>query len=208
MPQIVGPMLQKARAEKQLTLEKVSLDLKIRKKYLEALETEQFGIFSSPIHVTGFLKNYSMYLGLDPNQVLAFYRRDFGAVKDAAQNIKPVLVALPWFSPNKMAAVGAVLIFLAFFTYLLWQYSQFLKPPQMRVDNPSADVRVKSLEITVSGRVGPETTLQINGQEITVAAEGSFKETIALKSGINVINFMATNKSGRQTKFTRNVVSE
>lgn len=208
MAQIVGPMLKKARGEKQLTLEAASLDLKIQKKYLEALEAENFGIFSSPVHVTGFLKNYSGYLGLEPSQVLAFYRRDFGGGKEERENLRPVGAALPWFSPNKAAVLVVVLIFLAFFSYLFWQYSQFLKPPQLVVDNPSRDSVVKSMEVTVSGKVGLDTTLQVNGQEITVADGGAFKESIALKSGVNSLNFTATNKSGRQTILVRNIISE
>lgn len=203
-----GGMLRKARLEKQITLEKASLDLKIREKYLEALEEERLEIFSSPTHITGFVKNYSRYLGLDPNQILAFYRRDFGGAANSLENLKPVGAALPWFSPNKASVLIVILIFLTFFSYLSWQYSQFLKPPQLVVDNPSGDVKVKSLEVTVSGRVGADSTLQVNGQEIAIGGTGAFKETIALKSGVNTLNFTATNKSGRQTTVARNIISE
>lgn len=205
---MVGGVLQKARLEKQITLDVASRDLKIRKKYLEALEAEAFHIFSSPVHVIGFLKNYSRYLGLDESQIMAFYRRDFGGEKNSLENIKPTGTALPWLSHTKIVLMAAIIIFLTFFAYLLFQYSQFLKPPVLIVDNPAGDARVKSLEIIVSGRTTPETTLQINGQEITVEDNGSFKENLALKSGTNVINFTATNRAGRKVSVTRNVVSE
>lgn len=205
---IVGGMLKKARLEKQITLEEASRELKIRKKYLEALESESFDLFSSSVHVTGFLKNYSRFLNLDESQVMAFYRRDFGGEKDSLKNVKPVGVVLPWMSHNKIAFLTALIIFFSFFFYLFFQYSQFLKPPRLIVDNPGGDARVKSLEIVVSGRTTPETTLQINGQEITVGSDGIFKETLVLKNGANVLNFTAINRVGRTTSVVRNVVSE
>ena len=163
----IGSLLIKAREARGLSLEKVSEDLKIQQKFLEALEAQNFKIFSSPVHVTGFLKNYCEYLGLDTKQVLAFYRRDFGDGGQTLNEVRPVGVRLPWITPDKLAGALIIFIFLAFFSYLLYQYSLFVKLPTLIVENPPADAKVKSLQIVVSGKASPGSQLKINGQEIS-----------------------------------------
>jgi len=208
MATVVGSYLKKAREEKGISLEQAASELKIQQKFLEALEDQQFGAFSSPVHATGFLKNYSEYLGLDANQILAFYRRDFGDAKRTLEEVKPVGVKLPWVTPDKLAGLLIVFIFLAFFSYLLYQYSIFVKLPPLSVENPPADAKVKSLQIVVSGRTAPGAQLKINGQEVNLAGDGSFSQSIALKSGANALTFTAVNKAGRVSQVVRNVVAE
>lgn len=208
MAQVIGTYLKKARQEKGVSLEKASEDLKIQVRFLEALEEQQFSIFSSPVHATGFLKNYSEYLGLDSNQILAFYRRDYGEAGQTLKNFKPVGAKLPVFTPDKLAGISIIIIFLAFFAYLLFQYSSFLKLPYLLVQNPSADTKIKSLQIQVSGKVATDAQLKINGQEINLAKDGSFSENIVLKNGANVLTFSAVNKAGRETRVIRNIVAE
>ena len=208
MAQVIGTYLKKARLEKGLSLERASEDLRIQKKFLEALEDQKFQIFSSPVHVTGFLKNYSEYLGLEASQMLAFYRRDYGDVRQTLANVKPVGVRLPFFTPDKLAGVVIVSIFVTFFSYLLFQYSLFLKLPSLTVETPSGDTRVTSLQMLVSGRVSPDVQLKINGQEVNLGKDGKFSESIVLKNGTNVLTFIAANKAGRETRVVRNIVAE
>lgn len=208
MATVVGALLKKAREEGNITLDKASEDLKIQQKFLVALESQNFGVFSSPVHVTGFLKNYCEYLGLDANQILAFYRRDFGDSQQMLKEVRPVGVWLPWITPDKLARMLIIFIFLAFFSYLLYQYSVFVKPPVLLVENPPADAKVKSLQIIVSGRVSPGSELKINGQEVNATVDGLFSESIALKNGANILTFTVTNKAGRQVQVVRNVVAE
>lgn len=66
----IGEQLKSARESKGVTLEEASRSLKISKKYLEALEGDNFSVFPANIYARGFLKNYSTYLGLDPKVML------------------------------------------------------------------------------------------------------------------------------------------
>ena len=60
-----GAILRKRREEKNIGLDTVSRDTIISKQYLEALENENIDIFPGDTYVTGFLRNYGEYLGLD-----------------------------------------------------------------------------------------------------------------------------------------------
>ncbi len=65
----IGPVLEKARKEKGLTLEEVEQATKIRKRYLAGLEREDYGVLPDAVYVQGFLKTYANYLGLDGEEL-------------------------------------------------------------------------------------------------------------------------------------------
>lgn len=61
----VGPILEAKRREKGLSLKDVEQSTKIRTRYLEGLEREDYSILPDPIYARGFLKTYANFLGLD-----------------------------------------------------------------------------------------------------------------------------------------------
>ncbi len=67
----VGDRLRQAREAKGLTLEEVEEITKIRCRYLQALEEEDYGQFPGEVFIRGFLRNYAQALDLDPDEVLA-----------------------------------------------------------------------------------------------------------------------------------------
>lgn len=56
-----------------ITLETAEERTKIRRKYLEALENENFGLLPGRVYVKGFLKNYGRLLGLDSDMLVSAY---------------------------------------------------------------------------------------------------------------------------------------
>ncbi|MFC2023520.1 helix-turn-helix domain-containing protein [Chloroflexota bacterium] len=66
----MGDWLQKRRDELGISLEQAEEDTRIRVRYLEALETEQFESLPDPAVGRGFLRNYAAYLGLDPQAAI------------------------------------------------------------------------------------------------------------------------------------------
>lgn len=61
----IGTTLRKAREELGVTLDDVEDETKIRKRYLVALEREDYESLPSSMYARGFLKTYANYLGLD-----------------------------------------------------------------------------------------------------------------------------------------------
>jgi cytoskeletal protein RodZ len=70
----LGEKLKTARELKGLNFDQVSRETNIAGRYLEALEAEEFSGFPGEPYVTGFLRNYSEYLGLDAQGMLSLYR--------------------------------------------------------------------------------------------------------------------------------------
>jgi cytoskeleton protein RodZ len=72
----LGTLLVRAREARGLTLEDAERDTRISRRYLQALEAEQFEAIPAPVYARGFLRSYSQYLGLDPQDMLGLFPRD------------------------------------------------------------------------------------------------------------------------------------
>jgi cytoskeletal protein RodZ len=70
----IGDRLKSERESKSLSIDDVARDTNIAKKYLTALETEDFSVFPAEAYLLGFLKNYGEYLGLDIKELQSLYR--------------------------------------------------------------------------------------------------------------------------------------
>src|SRR3972149_584679 len=69
----LGETLRRARLSKGITFEDAERVTRIPRKYLEALEVENYGILPAPVYARGFLRSYAGYLGLDPGALLPFF---------------------------------------------------------------------------------------------------------------------------------------
>ncbi len=72
-PSPLGETLRRARTAKGISIEDAERVTRIPRKYLEALEFENFGILPAPVYARGFLRSYAGYLGLEPGELLPFF---------------------------------------------------------------------------------------------------------------------------------------
>ncbi len=75
----VGETLQLARERKGVDLYRAERDTKIRLRYLAALEDSDYDDLPAPVYTKGFLRNYAIYLGLDPDELLDRWRDEMEA---------------------------------------------------------------------------------------------------------------------------------
>ena len=61
----LGRFLEQKRKEKGLSLEEVERATKIRKRYLDGLEREDYAVLPAGVYAQGFLKTYANFRGLD-----------------------------------------------------------------------------------------------------------------------------------------------
>ena len=70
----IGNTLREARVRRNLTLQQIEEDIKIRVKYVQAMENEDWDVMPGVTYVKGFLRTYSTYLGLDPEVIIGEFR--------------------------------------------------------------------------------------------------------------------------------------
>ena len=77
----LGERLLAARERKGVDLYRAERDTKIRARYLGALERGEYRELPGSVYTKGFLRNYALYLGLDPDEILLQWRREKGEGK-------------------------------------------------------------------------------------------------------------------------------
>ncbi len=102
----LGETLLKARLEKNITYEDAERVTRIPRKYLEALELEDFGILPAPVYARGFLRSYASYLGLEPKDLLPFF--PVGHVEEPVLESLPEVTEPRTWNPSSLIAIGVV----------------------------------------------------------------------------------------------------
>ena len=117
----IGSGLHETRERLGLTLEQAAASTRIQARHLEALEEERLDRLPEPVYVRGFLREYALFLGLDPQPFLDEY-----AARTAAAEPPPLpppprrTIRLPSLRLTGGAAlviVGAVVVAL-----LAWRF--------------------------------------------------------------------------------------
>lgn len=205
----VGQLLKETREAKLYTLEEVEKNTKIRKELLKALEEDDYDKLPPLTFIQGFVKNYGKFLGIDSNKLMAILRRDFEAKKHPPVVLesfsKPLTKRRIFITPSRLIGITVALVILGFFTYLWFEYRQFIGAPKLEVVSPTQGQTVEMTSVVVEGSTDPETHLTVNEQEIGVDTGGNFKEEIKLSSSVNTITIVATSKFGQSSKVERTV---
>lgn len=110
-------MLQRARQARGVTLEEVERDTRISRRYLAALENEDFGLLPAPVYARGFLRTYARYLGIEPAALLPLF--PVGYVEEPVLQPWPK-VATPRTWPSSGLLAGGVVGVLILIVVLLY----------------------------------------------------------------------------------------
>lgn len=204
-----GKILKKERENKNYSLEDISSAIKIQKKYLEALENDEYSKFPSSVYAKGFLQNYAKFLGVNSNRVLALYRRSMGEdpeqiVNSSEKKIKQPKIVL---TPGLIVVSIVVVLVLVTFGYLFYQFYNFRKPPKLDVTSPEGNITVEEQQLKIEGGTEPDIFLTVNDEPVRVDENGNFKVDITLSPGTNTIIIKAQHPDNvnREAVVTRNI---
>jgi cytoskeletal protein RodZ len=206
-----------ARERKGVDLNRAERDTKIRARYLQALEHGDYRELPGAVYTKGFLRNYALYLGLDPEEVLLQWKHERG---DATIPAEPVLavpkpIAAPrqglTFSPVVVVAALLTVLIGVFAVYIGIQLVRFAKPPTLAVTNPSQfviDVPEETTTYTLRGTSIPGATVTITAAgrdepyRVSADAAGKWSEDVDLRRGRNQFDITALDPDTGKTAET------
>lgn len=205
----VGSILKEAREAKHLTLENVEEATKIRVRFLEAIEVDDYSSLPSLAYAKGFVKNYAEFLGIPSATILAFFRRQTKEIAKSAILPKGVARSLnrTWFqlTPGKFLVFLFVGLVSAFLVYLSLQYRQLQNPPRLTIETPSENALITTKKTEALGTTDPDATVTVNGISVLIRSDGKFFDQVTLEPGENTITVTATSRYGKSTTVTRSV---
>lgn len=208
----VGEILKKARQEKNLAFDEIEKSLRIRKKFLMALEENAWDKLPSLPYIKGFLKNYSTFLGLNAEEMTAIFRRQFSFREKGG--IMPTGLAHPLnepffrFTPSIVVSIAVLSFILFFFGYLFFQYNTYISPPNLVVDKPKEGELFMSDRTDVAGKSDIDAVVSVNNLKIASNTKGEFVTTVHLSPGINTIIIDSTSKYGKKKTITRTISAQ
>lgn len=146
----IGEALKQAREKKKLSLAEAENETKIRSRYLEALEAEEFKILPGDVYTIGFLRNYATFLGLDANAIVAQLKSQLQPEEGLDAEPKPILSSSYETSNISLGKFFKFLaIFLAIILASFYFYSYFFNRPVVNTDPPVEQIPNGEPEIIV-----------------------------------------------------------
>jgi cytoskeletal protein RodZ len=124
----LGETLRQARLDRGASLADAEAETHIRRKYLEALEAEDYAALPPMVYTRGFIRTYARYLGLDPEGTLDLFGP--GRVREERMAIR---AATPQLTPTRpvsmrlFTAIAGVVLIGLLLAYLWTQYTSFVE---------------------------------------------------------------------------------
>ncbi len=187
-------LLKNTRLDKEYELADISKKLKIPIKYLEALENEDTLNFPQEPYCSLMIKDYADYLGLNGQETLRLFRRDFETKRKSKSRQEKFFA----FTPKFTFILTIFITILLFSFYLVSEYIKFNRPPKLKVNWPSNTITLGSI-LDLTGVTDPEATIKVNNDLILVDPSGNFEKKINLSNGDNKITIESKSPTGKIT---------
>lgn len=207
---LIAQDLKRARIEKKLSLEEVSHKTKIDIRYLKILEKGDFFELPQGVYGRSFLKQYASFLDINISGVLEIFDNIKEEKKASNKNLfsnqvvkNKYFLAIPKLFKNILILVVAGV----FFTYLVFSINKINSSPFLEVVFPPDDYKTSEKNIEIVGRAEEGAEVFINGENVLISFDGSFKQKINLKTGINEVTVEAKKKYGETMVIKKQILT-
>lgn len=192
-----GDLLKEKRLLKELSLETVAKRTKIKEEYLLAIENSDFASLPSSTFAKGFLRNYASFLYLNPDTIVAMFRRDF--TENEKGEIIPRGLVSPLGTKPKYFTVSLILTTIAtisFLGFMIFQLFSWWSLPSLKLIQPQ-DGDTYGEKITFKGTTASDATVKVNDQQVVVDQNGGFTLDLVFPGGTHTVIVEAKNRRGK-----------
>ncbi len=89
---------------------------------------------------------------------------------------------------------------------ILWEVLRVTTAPALTLVSPADNFLTNVHSVALMGHAAPSSTVTVNGAPIPLTRDGSFNETLDLRTGLNIITISATKKFAKPRIIYRRVV--
>lgn len=216
---LLSNKLRQRRRLLNITLEELSAKTGIQTKYLRRIEEGNWSDLPTAVYTRGFLKQYARIVGLNTDEVIARYNEErekvFGKnlVSDKVSDSRFGKFLASFFrfggdiSPKMIRTTLILIVLLLILGYISWQFSIVFVRPQLNIENPQEDeVVLDEDNIVFKGKIDSEANLFLNDRLMEVDSNGFFEKQVELLPGLNVLEFKAVSRFGKETVVVRRVI--
>ncbi len=197
--------LKNARKSKRITPQKLAKLISVPTSTIDAIEDGKNT--DIPLaNLNGLVRKYAKEIHLDMAEIaeeMAVLRPtpQTKTKKDAKTQSSRIFVA----SKVTYSLVAGIVLAVVL-SYALWQAWQLTAAPRLRLESPASDFATSESAVVVKGKTSPESSLLINGSNISLADDGSFEVTIYMQPGRNYLQVRALNALGQEAVEDRIII--
>lgn len=159
-PSTPGEILRAARLRRRISLVEAEQATRIRQRYLQALEDDDYSVLPPGVYSVGFLRNYAIYLGVPPEEVLnggVDQRRR----RDRRATLQTVAPPIQLSAPRSMWLLVAGAFVAVLLLALAW----------LGLSDPNAQSASRSAQATLPGGAVSSPTALVSLQPLATAAQ-------------------------------------
>lgn len=205
-PITLGTRFKRARKRLGVEILDVEIKTKIRSKYIEALENDDFAVLPADAYTKGFVIRYANYLGLDESRALNdyfkqksnFYLSNGDILSPNKSYREPGII----ITPKIFTPIVLVSSIVGMFIYLAVQIYGFAAAPELAISSPTNNSVIEREDIEIKGNTSKQADVYVNEQKIQVSGDGTFSVDYKMLPGINVISIKSINKANKEKTLT------
>ncbi len=181
----IGSQLKESRELKKLTLDDIQEITKIQKRYLEAIEENNFSVLPGKFYARAFIREYAEALDMDPDELLSRFKPEENEIEEPEPVAYSRMDRSSKIDEQKAASIFShiptliVVLLVIAIIVVAWMSIRQAKPPEEIIDNNETDevIRepVESPEDKVEKEVADEDENDENDEEKEQLAKASFE---------------------------------
>ena len=140
----IGARLREARVANDISLEELQDTTKIQKRYLVAIEEENFSVLPGKFYAKAFIKEYAIAVGLEPNELMEEFKQDIPSTEeDTTTQYTRIARSRKDNMPTKSNAIFSfiptliVVILIIGILFIAWWF--FTKSNEQNEETPQTD---------------------------------------------------------------------
>lgn len=149
-------------------------------------------------NLTGLTKKYITQVDMDATEIV----EEMAALKPLPQRKTSKNVVVPgsriFVASKATYGLLAVIVLLIILSYAGWQAWQLAAAPRLTLSSPTEDFVTNDPAVVVEGKTSPESSVLVNGSNVGVADDGTFKTTVYMQYGQNFLQVRALNAFGTE----------
>ena len=207
----IGDRLRQARVGRGESLESVERITQVSKKYIEAIEADEFKKLPDLVYAKNFVRALAKHYQLDPTSLteelvkamaVAGGRSVFGADRPVnfASGRRIVM------TPSIMKTSLLVLVLLGIVGYFGVAVYRILLPPKITIYSPQDNQEFSDQEVVLEGQTEPGVELTVNRESVLIGTDGSFKDVLRLPPGVSILRVAGKKKHSKENEVYLKVV--
>ncbi|MGI6576390.1 MAG: helix-turn-helix domain-containing protein [bacterium] len=163
----IGQLLKQAREEQGYTLRDVEEETKIRIRYIQALEEEDFASLPGQVYVKGFLRSYAKFLGISGDKLINMFNTLKGEEKKQEKKSEEKITIKAKEKPLPLLAIlrGIVIIALLAVAISYFSNNWLSKAPEYG-EEPGINGEMQIEEPDPSEQMEPDEEPDLNEQNL------------------------------------------